>query len=128
MIDHVSIPVSSLEKSTSFYEHVLEHIGLTLLVTRAHTVGFGKKYPEFWLNLRADIKPIDQSTGHHVCLRAPTREAVIAFHETALRLGGTDAGAPKDRDASVTRYFGAFIFDADGNKIEAVTFPRPDGD
>jgi catechol 2,3-dioxygenase-like lactoylglutathione lyase family enzyme len=64
-------------------------------------------------------------TGAHVCLRAPDRHAVEAFHAAALRLGGTDEGAPGDRGGAMTTYFGAFILDPDGNKLEAACFPRP---
>lgn len=123
MIDHVSVPVRDLVASTAFYEAVLAPLGLALLVQRPATSGFGKKYPEFWLNLRAGLVPAAEDTGMHVCLRAPDREAVLAFHAAALREGGRDDGPPGPRQAAMTTYFGAFIRDPDGNKIEAVTFP-----
>jgi len=124
MIDHVSIAVSDLDASAVFYDRVLEPLGLSRMVERSGTVGFGKKYPEFWINARPKMSTVEDDTGNHVCLRAPTVEAVTRFYETALAQGGCDDGAPKDRQATVTRYFGAFIRDPDGNKIEAVTFPR----
>lgn len=126
MIDHVSVAVSDLAASARFYEQVLAPLGLTRLVEREKTIGFGKKYPEFWLNARPEMVPVPEDTGTHVCLRAASKEAVTAFHETALSLGGRDDGAPGDRQAAMTIYFGAFIKDLDGNKIEAVTFPRND--
>lgn len=103
---------------------MLQPLGLAPLVTRDATVGYGKKYPEFWLNARPGMAPVPAGTGNHVCLRAPDRDAVIAFHQTAIQLGGRCDGAPGDRQASVTTYFGAFILDPDGNKVETVTFPR----
>lgn len=126
MIDHVSVPVRDLPASTAFYETVLQPLGLALLVQRPATSGFGKKYPEFWLNLRSGLVPGADDTGMHVCLRAPDREAVLAFHAAALREGGRDDGPPGPRQAAMTTYFGAFIRDPDGNKIEAVTFPPGD--
>ena len=124
MIDHVSIPVSDLRRAADFWEHVLAPLGLSRLVERERTVGFGKRYPEFWLNLREDLTPAPQDTGAHVCLRAPDRPAVDAFHAVALERGGRSDGAPGPRQASITTYYGAFIRDPDGNKVEAVTFPR----
>jgi catechol 2,3-dioxygenase-like lactoylglutathione lyase family enzyme len=52
MIDHVSIPVSDLPRAAAFYKKLLGALGHAKLVTRETTTGFGKSYPEFWLNLR----------------------------------------------------------------------------
>lgn len=49
MIDHVSVPVRDLNESTAFYESVLFEIGFAKLAEKPGTVGFGKRYPEFWL-------------------------------------------------------------------------------
>jgi|TARA_R110000782_G_scaffold263387_1_gene356027 catechol 2,3-dioxygenase-like lactoylglutathione lyase family enzyme len=127
MIDHISIAVSDLAAGAVFYEAVLEPLGLTRLVDRPYTVGFGKRYPEFWLNARPDMTPVEDGTGMHICLRARTTTAVAAFHAAALANGGTDGGAPGMRDASTGPYFAAFIRDPDGNKIEAATFLPAEG-
>jgi len=124
MIDHVSIAVRDLEASARVYDRILAPLGLTRLVERPATIGFGKRYPEFWLNLRAAMTPVASDTGCHVCLRAQDEAAVRDFHAAALAQGCSSAGDPGPRQAAMTTYFGAFIFDLDGNKIEAVTFPR----
>jgi catechol 2,3-dioxygenase-like lactoylglutathione lyase family enzyme len=124
MIDHISIAVSRLAESAEFYEKILAPIGLQRLISRPETIGFGKSYPEFWLNARPDMAPVAAGTGNHVCLRAPNIEAVSAFHDTALANGGRSDGQPGIRQAAMTSYFGAFVLDPDGNKIEAVTFPK----
>ena len=123
MIDHVSIPVSDLARATAFYEKLLEPLGLAKLAERETTAGFGKKYPEFWLNLRAgESAPSDASSGAHVALRVPGIDAVKAFHQAALENGGTCDGPPDFREVYDPRYYAAFIRDGDGNRIEAVTF------
>jgi catechol 2,3-dioxygenase-like lactoylglutathione lyase family enzyme len=121
MIDHVSIPVRDLAASAAFYERLLEPLGYRRIAARPTTIGFGKKYPELWLNLRPDM-PADANPGAHVALRAASQDAVRAFHAAALAAGGTDDGAPGPRQAALTGYYGAFIRDPDGNRIEAVTF------
>ena len=93
MIDHVSIAVRDLEACGRFYEAVLGAIGYAKLVVRPGTIGFGKKYPEFWLNERHNMTPVDADTGMHVCLRASSVEAVQAFHAAAIKAGGTSDGA-----------------------------------
>ena len=124
MIDHLSIADSDLERSGTFYAAILAPLELTRLVERPNTIGFGKRYPEIWLNARPALAPIPADTGAHVALRAPSAEAVSAFHAAALAQGGTCDGPPGPRQAAMTTYFGAFVRDPDGNRIEAVHFPR----
>src|SRR6267154_146333 len=94
MIDHISVGVSDLERSARFYEMTLATLGLSRLVTRPATVGFGKKYPEFWINLRERMAPIEEGSGTHICLRARSTDEVDAFHAAALRAGGLSDGTP----------------------------------
>jgi catechol 2,3-dioxygenase-like lactoylglutathione lyase family enzyme len=126
MIDHISIGVSDLERSARFYELTLAPLGLVRLVTRPATVGFGKNYPEFWINLRAGMPPVMPESGCHICLRARSTGDVDAFHRAALGAGGQSDGAPGLRPHDRVRYYAAFIRDPDGNRIEAVTFPADD--
>ena len=128
MIDHVSLPVRDLAASATFYTRVLEPLGLRLLVERPATVGFGSKYPEFWINARATMSPVGQDTGVHVCLRARTIEAVQAVHARAVENGGRDDGAPGPRKGEMVTYYAAFIRDLDGNKVEVMTVPQASAD
>jgi catechol 2,3-dioxygenase-like lactoylglutathione lyase family enzyme len=123
MIDHVSVGVSDLERAARFYESALAALGLARLVTRPATIGFGKKYPEFWINLRADMAKVAPESGVHICLRARSTGEVDAFHAAALKAGGGSDGAPGLRPHDRVRYYAAFVVDPDGNRIEAVTFP-----
>ena len=69
MIDHVSVAVSDLPRAMRFYEAVLGAIGYAALDIRGSTVGFGKKYSEFWINARPEMAPLPPHSGAHVCLR-----------------------------------------------------------
>jgi catechol 2,3-dioxygenase-like lactoylglutathione lyase family enzyme len=124
MIDHVSVTVRDLARSAAFYERLLAPLGYTRLVERPASVGFGKKYPELWLNLRVDTGAAPTNPGSHVALRASSEGAVRDFHAAALAGGGSSDGAPGPRQAAMTTYFGAFVLDPDGNKLEAVSFPK----
>jgi catechol 2,3-dioxygenase-like lactoylglutathione lyase family enzyme len=123
MIDHISVGVSDLERSARFYEAILMPLGLSRLVTRPATIGFGKAYPEFWINLRAGMAEVAPESGVHICLRAKSTGDVDAFHAAALSTGGGSDGAPGLRPHDRVRYYAAFVVDPDGNRIEAVTFP-----
>jgi catechol 2,3-dioxygenase-like lactoylglutathione lyase family enzyme len=123
MIDHVSFGVRDLARCKAFYAAALAPLGLTCLVERPRSIGFGKRYPELWINLREGMVPVPADTGTHVCLRAPSEDAVRAFHVAALAAGGSDDGAPGSRQAAMTTYFAAFVRDPDGNRLEAACFP-----
>ena len=123
MIDHISVGVADLDRAARFYEATLAPLGLSRLVTRPATIGFGKNYPEFWINLRAGMAAVAPESGGHICLRARTAAEVDAFHAGALDAGGRSDGAPGLRPHDRVRYYAAFVIDPDGNRIEAVTFP-----
>jgi len=124
MIDHVSVGVADLERAALFYEAALATLGLTRLVTRPAAIGFGKSYPEFWVNLRKGMNRVPLESGTHICLRAKTTAEIDAFHAAALKAGGTSDGAPGLRPHDRVKYYAAFVLDPDGNRIEAVTFPQ----
>ncbi len=125
MIDHVSVAVRDLERAAAFYEQVLAPLGYRKLETRAGAVAFGKRYSEFWINLRPHMSAIDADGGAHVALRARSPETVDAFHAAALAAGGACDGAPGLRPQHGEGYYAAFVRDPDGNRIEAVTFVGP---
>jgi catechol 2,3-dioxygenase-like lactoylglutathione lyase family enzyme len=124
MIDHVSIAVRDLERAARFYRAVLGAIGYDEIEARPLTVGFGKTYPELWINLRSAMAPVAPDSGAHVGLRVRTTALVDAFHAAALAAGGTSDGAPGLRPQHGEGYYAAFVRDPDGNRIEAVTFVK----
>ena len=123
MIDHISLAVRDLKAGEAFYAALLAPLGLAKLREWPDAaIGFGKKYPEFWINRRAAMAPVADDSGVHICLRAPDAAAVDAFHAAALAGGGTSDGAPGLRTKYHSNYYAAFIRDPDGNRVEAVTF------
>lgn len=123
MIDHASIPVSDLAKSAAFYEKLLAPLGYVPMVDLPDRKGFGKRFPEIWINARPDMARTPDDTGMHLCLRAKSQDAVRAFHQAALDGGGRSDGEPGPRQAALTMYYAAFVRDLDGNKLEAASFP-----
>ncbi len=76
---------------------LLAPLGMTRVREAPKTVGYGKTYPEFWLNERPQLKPPPDDSGAHICLRAPDTQAVDAFHAAALSAGAKSDGAPGKR-------------------------------
>jgi len=126
MIDHVSIECADLGRAIGFYDAVLPTLGFARLVTREATAGYGKRYPEFWVN-RREGGGSPATSGFHIALRCADTDTVQAFHAAALAAGGASDGAPGPRPASAEGYFAAFIKDPDGNRVEAATFVKEDG-
>lgn len=124
MIDHVSLAVSDLDRAVPLYETMLAPLGLSKLVVRPGMVGFGKSYPELWLNLRERMPRLSPDGGAHICLRARSAVDVDAFHAAAVAAGGTSESGPSLRPHDRVQYYAAFVADHDGNRIEVVTFPQ----
>jgi catechol 2,3-dioxygenase-like lactoylglutathione lyase family enzyme len=125
MIDHVSIAVRDLGNAEPFYAAVLAPLGMRKLREWPNAaIGFGKTYPEFWINRRAAMARVGEDSGVHICLRATDTRAVEDFHAAALKAGGTSDGGPGLRTEYHSSYYAAFVRDPDGNRIEAVTFLR----
>ncbi|HTO42474.1 MAG TPA: VOC family protein [Burkholderiales bacterium] len=123
MIDHISIPVADLKGAAAFYDAVLATVGLSRRKERAGAIGYGpptRAAPVFWILDRAREGSATPGLGLHVSFEAPDRASVDAFHAAALRHGGRDAGAPGLRPQYTMPFYGAFVFDLDGFKIEAV--------
>lgn len=116
MFDHVALNVSNAKKSREFYEKALKPMGYSVVATFENWTGFGKaEKPRFWIVTR---EPLGQ--GAHVAFAAAERKVVDAFYEAAVAAGGKDNGRPGIRTEYTPTYYAAFVFDPDGNNIEAV--------
>ena len=108
LIDHVHLRTKDLARSRKFYEAVLKVLAIPVVATEDHFFA-----DELWVDVG------EQQTRVHLAFQASGREAVDRFHEAGLAAGGRDNGAPGER-AYHPGYYAAFLFDPDGNNIEAV--------
>lgn len=123
MLDHASIPVTDLDRSARFYDAVLATIGYERRKQRAGAIGYGpasRPAPVFWILSSTGPASATAGVGLHISFHAQDRERVDAFHATALSNGGTDAGIPGERPEYTQPFYGAFVLDPDGFKVEAV--------
>src|SRR5262252_5271821 len=90
MLEHVSVPVKSFERSKAFYLAVLQPLGYVL--QRAYppeAAGFMEgNHTSFWISRRRKIAKI------HVAFLAKNRKEVQGFYEAAIETGGKDNGKP----------------------------------
>lgn len=119
MFDHMGVNVRDVAMSKKFYTGALNVLGIKALSEWEETaVGFGVNKPTFWIAKTDDDHP--HSTGVHIAFTAETREMVDTFYKDALASGGKDNGGPGLRPQYHKDYYGAFVYDLDGNNIEAV--------
>jgi len=122
MIHHVSLGTNDVARARAFYDPLMKLIGFRVLKTSARAVDYGASDIVFSLETPVDGQPASAGNGVHVAFQAPDRETVRRFHQTAIENGGTDDGAPGIRAQYNANYYGAFVRDPFGNKIEAVTY------
>ena len=117
MLDHVTIGVRDIERSTQFYDRALRPLGITRLYAEGEGfAGYGiSPKAFFWIGWRDTPQ-----TGAHIAFTAPDRATVDRFHDEAIAAGGRDNGPPGIRPNYHPDYYGAFVLDPDGHNIEAV--------
>ena len=112
-IDHVGLNASDYEKSKAFYVAALAPLGLNVIADYGTVIGMGDEFPFLWIS--------GGEAGHvHLAFRADSRQLVDEFYAAAIKAGGKDNGGPGLRPEYHANYYGAFVFDPDGNNAEAV--------
>jgi catechol 2,3-dioxygenase-like lactoylglutathione lyase family enzyme len=122
MIHHVSVGTNDISQARAFYDPLMSLVGFRLLKRSENALHYGASDIVFSLETPINGLPATAGNGAHVAFQAPDRETVRRFHAAALANGAVDEGAPGIRENYNANYYGAFVRDLDGNKIEAVTY------
>lgn len=119
IISHVSLGTNRFAEAKAFYEKVLTVLGCKIIMEHPGATAFGKQFPEFWVQEPHDGKKAATGNGIHFGFVAASKAEVDTFHKAALAAGGKDDGEPGGREDYGEPYYGCFIRDLDGHKIEA---------
>jgi catechol 2,3-dioxygenase-like lactoylglutathione lyase family enzyme len=122
MIHHVSVGTNDITRARTFYDPVMDVLGLRLLKSNEKAAHYGVGEIIFSVIRPVNGKAASAGNGVHIAFPVRTRVMVDAFYNEGLHRGGSSDGAPGLRPEYDANYYGAFLCDPDGNKIEAVTF------
>jgi catechol 2,3-dioxygenase-like lactoylglutathione lyase family enzyme len=108
LIDHLHLRTRDLEASRRFYTATLAVLGIPVVDTPDHFFA-----DELWVDRG------EQPSHVHFAFQTPDRETVDRLYAAGLAAGGRDNGGPGERPYH-PGYYAAFLFDPDGNNVEAV--------
>ena len=128
VISHITLGTNDIERAGRFYDKVLGALGFERLPKPPGKPPAYEKggMPTIYLYPPEDGQPATWGNGTHVAFVADTRDAVRAFHQTALIEGGSSAGEPGRRPHYGENYYAAYVRDPDGNKLQAVCYADMD--
>ncbi|MEK7604842.1 MAG: VOC family protein [Patescibacteria group bacterium] len=119
MIAHAGVLTRDYKKAKKFYATVLKTLGykMTQDYPKYKAAGFKQGgNTDFWLLEQKKFAPT------HLAFLAKSKRSVQAFYKAALAAGGKDNGAPGFRTHYSPDYYAAFVYDQDGNNVEACYF------
>ena len=116
MIGYVTLGSNDKEKATAFYDELLALLGAKQFFDAGHLMFWGTEpgRPMLAVGIPFDKQAASAGNGTMVSLTMKDKEAVDAFYQKALELGGTDEGEPGMR---TDNFYGAYFRDLDGNKL-----------
>jgi len=121
MFSHVTLGTNNFQRAKPFWLAVMDVLGQPVMFEREGGIAFGTPTsPKTFVGPTFDKQPAQPGNGVHVAFLVDTREKVDAFHAAALANGGSDEGAPGLRPQYHPNYYGAYVRDPDGNKLQAV--------
>ncbi len=119
ILSHVSLGTNDFERARAFYDAVMPTVGARRVEDFPGAAAYGKAFPEFWIQTPFDGGPAGRGNGTHIAFIAESKAAVDAFHAAALAAGATCDGPPGPRPDYGAPYYGCFVRDLDGHKVEA---------
>jgi len=128
VIDHIGLAVADMKRARAFYLNALKPLGIVVIKEVSAEETGGEAHAHFgaggkpFFSIGTSTKP---KGGAHVAFAARTRAEVDNFYKAALSAGGRDNGPPGPRPHYHATYYGAFVFDPEGNNIEAVCHAAP---
>jgi catechol 2,3-dioxygenase-like lactoylglutathione lyase family enzyme len=125
MFSHVMVGTDDPDKARAFYDATFAALGISGQHTPRGAFYGSPETGMFGVAIPRDEQAATFANGGTIGLKAPTREAVDAWHKAALATGGTCEGPPGPRDYGDVPLYGAYVRDPVGNKLCAFSVGEP---
>ncbi len=127
MFSHITLGIDNFAAAEPFYDAIMQVLGHPVFFGHDKGKAWGEPTgPKLFIGHAFDGKPASHGNGTHAAFIVKTRKQVDAFHAAALDNGGSDEGAPGLRPHYHPNYYGAYVRDPEGNKLQAVCHRAPE--
>ncbi len=121
MYSHVALGTNDWAAVKPFWAAVMEALSIPVMFEYDGGIAYGEATgPKLFIGPPFDGQPATNGNGTHVAFIADSRAKVDAFYAAAMANGGSDEGPPGPRPHYHKNYYGAYVRDPDGNKLQAV--------
>jgi catechol 2,3-dioxygenase-like lactoylglutathione lyase family enzyme len=121
MFSHITLGTADWPRARPFWIAVMQVLGHPILFEPERGIAFGLPVgPKTFVGPPYDGNAPQPGNGVHIAYVVGSRATVDAFHAAALANGGSDEGAPGLRPHYHPNYYGAYVRDPHGNKLQAV--------
>ncbi len=121
MFSHITLGIDDFDTAEPFYDAIMDALHIPEFMRREDGKAYGTATgPKLFVGPAFDGNPASSGNGNHAAFLAPSRATVDVFHAAALANGGSDEGAPGLRPHYHPNYYGAYVRDLEGNKLQAV--------
>lgn len=116
MLGYATIGATDIDRACAFYDELLAEIGAKQLMGMDRIKFYGTGMDAAMLAICIPYDEQEQHCGNGTMIAIPggDRATVDKLYAKALELGGTDDGAPGERNPV---FYGAYVRDLDGNKL-----------
>ncbi len=122
MIGYVTLGVTDMERAKAFYSDLLADLGASVVIDmdRIAFIGAGMDSPMLAVCVPYDEDAPHPGNGNMVAINPGSKEMVDTLYHKAIALGASCDGEPGQRIPDM--FYGAYVRDADGNKIAFYQF------
>ena len=127
MFAHITLGTNDWARAKPFYEAIMAVLEVKLFGEGETGAAYGEPTGQkIFVGPAYDGQPATYGNGTHIAFLAKSRRQVDAFYAAAMENGGSDEGPPGLRQHYHANYYGAYVRDPDGNKLQAVCHSAED--